>query len=295
MKIKISSRLDIGKRRDNNEDALAYCSNLSQPDWREDDMTSYLPLGDFGAIAVVADGMGGANAGEVASSISIDTIKDTFSADRVSAAVKGGEDAIKSLLLEAVKQADAAILQRIATDDGTQGMGTTIVVCWVLNEKAYIVWCGDSRCYSYYPTQGLRPLTHDHSLVQELVDKGEITTEEAFSHPDGNIITRGLGDFGSEVDPSFVVHPVKENETLMLCSDGLCGYCMDRAMEACMDQNHTDTSKCCQSLLQQALDAGGHDNISIITISLISDNQEQPSPITILQSMKRRIGRFMNA
>ena len=295
MKIKISSRLDIGKRRDNNEDALAYCADLSHPDWRDDDMASYLPLDDLGAIAIVADGMGGANAGEVASSISIDTIRDTFSTDRVSAAVKGGEDTIKSLLLEAVKQADAAILQRIATDDGTQGMGTTIVVCWVLNEKAYVIWCGDSRCYSYYPRQGLRPLTHDHSLVQELVDKGEITPAEAFSHPDGNIITRGLGDFGSEVDPGFVVHPVKENETLMLCSDGLCGYCMDRAMEACMNQNHTDTSKCCQGLLQQALDAGGHDNISIITISLISDNQEQPSPITILQSIKRRIGRFIYA
>ena len=295
MKIKIASRLDIGKRRENNEDALVYCPSLSEPEWREDDMTSYLPLGDFGAIAVVADGMGGANAGEVASSISIVTIRDTFTTDRVSAAIKGGEGTIQSLLLEAVKQADTAILHRIATDDGTQGMGTTIVVCWVLSDKAYIVWCGDSRCYSYHPAKGLKPLTHDHSWVQELVDKGEITPEEAFSHPDGNIITRGLGDFGSEVNPDFVVHSVKENETLMLCSDGLCGYCTDDILEACMSQYQTDTSSCCQNLLQQALDAGGYDNISIITISLISDNKEQPSPITLMQSMKRRFLRFMNA
>ncbi len=295
MKIKIASRLDIGKRRENNEDALAYCANLSDHKWCEDDMAAYLPLGENGALAVVADGMGGANAGEVASSISIQTIRATFTIDRVSAAVKGGEETIKSLLLEAIKQADTAILQRIATDDGTQGMGTTIVVCWIVAGKAYIAWCGDSRCYSYHPAKGLKALTHDHSWVQELVDKGEITPEEAFSHPDGNIITRGLGDFGSEVNPDFVVHQVKGNETLMLCSDGLCGYCIDRAMEACMDQNHTDTSMCCQSLLQQALDAGGYDNISIITISLISDNQEQPSPITLMQSMKRRVFRFMNA
>lgn len=295
MKIKIASRLDIGKRRENNEDALAYCANLSEPEWREDDMCAYLPLGENGALAVVADGMGGANAGEVASSISIQTIRETFTIDRVSAAVKGGEETIKSLLLEAIKQADTAILQRIATDDGTQGMGTTIVVCWIVADKAYIAWCGDSRCYSYYPSKGLKALTHDHSWVQELVDKGEITPEEAFSHPDGNIITRGLGDFGSEVNPDFVIHPVKENETLVLCSDGLCGYCTDDTLEACMDLNQTDTSKCCQSLLQQALDAGGHDNISIITISLISDNQEQPSPITLMQSMKRRVFRFMNA
>ena len=258
-------------------------------------MCAYLPLGENGALAVVADGMGGANAGEVASSISIQTIRETFTIDRVSAAVKGGEETIKSLLLEAIKQADTAILQRIATDDGTQGMGTTIVVCWIVADKAYIAWCGDSRCYSYYPSKGLKALTHDHSWVQELVDKGEITPEEAFSHPDGNIITRGLGDFGSEVNPDFVIHPVKENETLVLCSDGLCGYCTDDTLEACMDLNQTDTSKCCQSLLQQALDAGGHDNISIITISLISDNQEQPSPITLMQSMKRRVFRFMNA
>lgn len=295
MKIKIASRLDIGKQRENNEDALAYCANLSDHKWCEDDMAAYLPLGENGALAVVADGMGGANAGEVASSISIQTIRATFTIDRVSAAVKGGEETIKSLLLEAIKQADTAILQRIATDDGTQGMGTTIVVCWIVAGKAYIAWCGDSRCYSYHPAKGLKALTHDHSWVQELVDKGEITPEEAFSHPDGNIITRGLGDFGSEVNPDFVVHPVKGNETLMLCSDGLCGYCIDRAMETCMDQNHTDTSMCCQSLLQQALDAGGYDNISIITISLISDNQEQPSPITLMQSMKRRVFRFMNA
>lgn len=295
MKIKIASRLDIGKRRENNEDALAYCANLSEPEWHEDDMNAYLPLGENGALAVVADGMGGANAGEVASSISIQTIRATFTIDRVSAAVKGGEETIKSLLLEAIKQADTAILQRIATDDGTQGMGTTIVVCWIVAGKAYIAWCGDSRCYSYHPAKGLQALTHDHSWVQELVDKGEITPEDAFSHPDGNIITRGLGDFGSEVNPDFVVHPVKENETLVLCSDGLCGYCTDDTLEACLDKNQTDASNCCQSLLQQALDAGGHDNISIITISIIPDNRDRPTPITRIQSMKRHFLRFMNA
>lgn len=295
MKIKIASRLDIGKRRDNNEDALAYCKDLSQPEWQENDMTAYWPLGENGALAVVADGMGGANAGEVASSISIKTVRETFTTERVSAAVKGGENTIKSLLIETIKQADAAILQHIATDDGTQGMGTTIVICWIVNDKAYIVWCGDSRCYSYHPARGMKPLTHDHSLVQELVDKGEITPEEAFSHPDGNIITRGLGDFGSDVNPDFVIHPIKENETLMLCSDGLCGYCRDKDLELCMDQNQTDTSKCCQGLLQQALDAGGHDNISILTISIIPDNYEQPAPVSYLQSMKRRVIRFMTA
>lgn len=294
MKIRISSALDIGKR-DNNEDALAYCEDLSQQQWSQDSMDTYIPLGEYGAVAVVADGMGGANAGEVASAIAIQTVKETLSIERAAAAMSAGDDSIRSLLEETIKCGDSNIIKHIANHCDTQGMGTTIVICWMIANKAYIVWCGDSRCYSYHPAKGLKPLTHDHSLVQEMVDNGEISLEEAFSHPDGNIITRGLGDFGSEVDPGFVVHPLKENETLMLCSDGLCGYCLDKDLETCMDQNHTDTFKCCQSLLKQALDAGGYDNISIITISVLSDNQEQPHQVTCFQSMKRRFRRFITA
>ena len=292
MKIKISSQLDIGKQRDNNEDALAYCPDLTQSDWRQGDMADYVPLGDFGTLAVVADGMGGANAGEVASSISIQTIKEMFTTERASVAASGGEDTIKSLMLEAIQKADDAILQHIATDDGTQGMGTTIVVCWVLYGMAYIAWCGDSRCYSYRPAQGLKPLTHDHSLVQEMVDNGDIAPEEAFSHPDGNIITRGLGDFGSDVEPDFCAHPIVSNETLLLCSDGLCGYCHDQDLEICMDDYHADVTGCSRELLQLTLDAGGYDNISIILISIISDNQEAPLPMSFMQSLKRKINRF---
>ena len=113
---------------------------------------------------------------------------------------------------KAIRRADTAILERIATDDKTRGMGTTIVVCWMLNDNAYIAWCGDSRCYVFNPVTGLKQLTRDHSLVQEMVDNGEISEKEAFLHPDSNIITRGLGDFSNEGEPDMVVYGINPND-----------------------------------------------------------------------------------
>ena len=295
MKIKISSKLDIGKIRDNNEDALAYCADLSQPEWRDGDISTYMSLGENGAFAVIADGMGGPSAGEIASSMAVQAVQNMMTAERIAAAISGGEATIKSLMGEAINQADSDIQQRLATDSETQGMGTTIVMCWLFNEKVYVAWCGDSRCYSYHPAQGLRLLTHDHSLVQEMVDKGEITREDAFTHPDGNVITRGLGDFDCDVEPDFCVHTIKSNETLMLCSDGLCGYCRDREMETCMDLYYTDVTKCSQELLQLPLDEGGYDNISIILISIIPDNQDAPASRSLFQSIKRAFRHLINS
>lgn len=291
MKIRISSVLDIGKR-DNNEDALAYCEDLSQQHWSQDGMDAYIPLGEYGAIAVVADGMGGAKAGEVASAIAIQKVKEMLSTERAAVAVEAGDDAIRSLLEETIKCGDAAILEHIANHDDTRGMGTTIVICWITDSKAYIAWCGDSRCYCYHPVRGLRPLTRDHSLVQELVDKGDISPEEAFSHPDSNIITKGLGDFGCDVQPDVIVCPIKTGETLLLCSDGLCGYCQGKDIQAILDAGYTDIKKSCHNLLQLTLDAGGYDNVAIIAMSLINDNQQAPPPLSFIQTIKRSIRRL---
>ena len=290
MKIKISSVLDIGKR-ENNEDDMAFCPDLSNPEWRKDKMDAYISLGKSGSLAVIADGMGGANAGEVASSIAIKTVKEMFSTERTAAAVSGGDDTIKSLLEETVKKADSDILARIAVDDDTRGMGTTIVICWLLDNKAYIAWCGDSRCYVFHPVAGLKALSHDHSVVQELVDKGEITPEEAFYHPDGNIITRGLGDIGDDGQPDVMVYPVKLGDTLILCSDGLCGYCEDKDIQEIMDESYLDVTECSDRLLKLTLDAGGHDNIAIIVQSVIGDDQDKPAPLTFFQRIKRRFRR----
>ena len=119
-------------------------------------------------------------------------------------------------------------------------------------------------------------MTKDHSLVQELIDSGEITEEEAFNHPDNNIITCGLGDFQAFPTPGIVRCELKANDNVMLCSDGLCGYCTDDEIKRLFSAEYVDTETCCQKMLDKALDAGGADNIAIVMASLIDDDQEKP-------------------
>lgn len=277
MKIKLSAFIDVGKERDNNEDALIYCSDLSKQDWRDSGATDYETIGDLGALLVVADGMGGANAGEVASSLAVEAVKEHFSVQRVQEALTSEDDGAASLLKDTIAAADDVINQRMATDLETQGMGTTIVICWILPDgSAHIAWCGDSRGYVYNAATGLRRLTKDHSLVQELIDSGEITEEEAFNHPDNNIITCGLGDFQAYPSPDIVTCELKADDTVMLCSDGLCGYCTDDDIQRVFASEYVETDACCRKMLDRALDAGGADNIAIVMASLIGDDQERP-------------------
>lgn len=290
MKIRISASIDTGKERDNNEDALTYCPDLLSPQWHDNgEMPAYITIGNCGTLTVVADGMGGANAGEVASSIAIDTVKEVFSAQRVEG-IADDDEKIKELLHEVITKADEHIIAKMNTDPNTAGMGTTIVICWIFNKKAHIAWCGDSRCYVYNPAHGLKLLTKDHSLVQEMIDNGEISHEEAFSHPDSNVITRGLGDFDTNAAPDIIEYGISPNDTLLLCSDGLCGYCQDAEIESLMADKYSDVSQCCHQLMQLALDAGGFDNISIIAASLIDDNHEAPSGPSFFQKFLRLFG-----
>ena len=278
MKIKLSARIDVGKERDNNEDALLYCPDLSQQKWTDTaEPAPYEPLGELGSLLIVADGMGGANAGEVASSLAIETVKAHFTTLHVQEALKAEDAGIAVLLKDAIIDADKTINRHMSTNLETQGMGTTIVICWVLKDgKAHVAWCGDSRCYVYNPRTGLRRLTKDHSLVQEMIDRGEITEEEAFNHPDNNIITCGLGYFQAYPNPDIITCDLKANDTVMLCSDGLCGYCTDDDIQRVFAAEYVETDGCCQKMLDRALDAGGADNIAIVMASLIGDEQEKP-------------------
>lgn len=280
MKIKIVATTDTGYERTNNEDAFIICPDLSQQDWSRKETPTYIPLNKYGSIIVVADGMGGANAGEVASSIATKTIKRSFSKDNIEKAIK--DDEIDGLFYSSIKDADEAIKKKILEDPDTIGMGTTIVVCWVMDGIAHIAWCGDSRCYIYNAFKGLIPLTKDHSLVQELIDKGEITEEEAFTHPDNNVITRGLGEVDSQPQPDIVSYSICANDILLVCSDGLCGYCTNKEIERVLDKDNIDIMKCRDELMKLALNAGGYDNICIALASLIGDNQSVPQiPSTI--------------
>lgn len=290
MKIKIVAITDNGKERSNNEDAYTICPDLSKQDWTHSETPTYIPLNKYGSLLVVADGMGGANAGEVASSVAIKSIRQCFSKENVEHAIKS--NSIDDLLMSCIKDADESINQKIVETPNTSGMGTTIVVCWVMDSMAHIAWCGDSRCYIYNAFSGLKFVSKDHSLVQELIDKGEITEEEAFTHPDNNIITRGLGDIDSPAQPDIVSYPINPNDIILLCSDGLCGYSTNKEIEHVLEANSIDVMKCRDELLNLALDNGGYDNICITLASLINDKQSMPLVPTITQKLIIRIKKY---
>ena len=271
MRITLSAKTDIGKERNQNEDAFILCPDLGHPDWGQAE--AQVEQGPYGTLLAVADGMGGANAGDVASALATETIKQRFSSPAIDTAIDTDEH-VTAFLLASIKAADNALREHILQQPDTEGMGTTIVACWLLNDKAYIAWCGDSRCYVFNPKTGLRALTKDHSYVQELIDKGELTENEAFTHPDNNVITRGLGDFDTPAVPDIVIHPFKPNDMFLLCSDGLCGYCTNKTIETVMRTCSNNASNCCKALMDHALNAGGYDNICI-ALAAIEANEGQ--------------------
>lgn len=275
MKIKISAITDVGKERTNNEDAVLVCPDLEKQNWGETESANYLALSKYGTMLVVADGMGGANAGEIASSIAVDTAKNYFSQKRLSEN-EISEKTAYSLLLDAITLSNKAIMNHVETDPDSIGLGTTIVITWVIDRKAYIAWCGDSRCYCYNPKNGLRQLTKDHSYVQELVDKGEITAKQAFNHPDSNIITKCLGDVDAVTEPDMITYEIKDGDVLLSCSDGLCGYCDDKSIEKVLLNNFDNLTLCKDNLLKLAMNAGGQDNITIALCATLPDSQQTP-------------------
>lgn len=287
MKINITATTDIGNNRDINEDAFAFCPDLTDPDWHMTRTGGYLPLGPLGALIIVADGMGGTNAGEVASSVAIESISKTITPEAAKAVASDDEKALQ-LLTSAIVDADKAINQHMVDHPDTVGMGTTIVVCWIMAEKAYTAWCGDSRCY-LYNDKGLQPLTKDHSYVQELVDRGELSEEEAFTHPDNSVITRGLGGFDTTVTPDTTTTPVKAGDMFLVCSDGLCGYCTNEMIAKVMADSKADIDQCADQLLCTALEVPGEDNICITIVSLLDDDDERATPPSRFRAFLKRV------
>lgn len=273
MKVSLVSQSHEGYVRKNNEDMVAVCPDLQTLSWT--DSESFLPLGPAGALAIVADGMGGANAGEVASNIAVARFKEDFSKKVLP--LDSTDEEKCAFLRETIASANKDINDRVENDPDTIGMGTTLVVLWLQNEKAHIAWCGDCRCYWFSQTSGLKPLTKDHSYVQSLVDKGELKPEQVFGHPDSNLITRGIGDLDTDSTADSLTVQVLENGIFLLCSDGLCGYCNDNTIENIIRKNKNNCYVCKQKLLDAALEAGGYDNISLVLLSAIIESNSLKS------------------
>lgn len=285
MQVSISALKDTGKERPHNEDNFIFCPDVEHPVWDKQTIVNS-PLGNSGAVIAVADGMGGTNAGEVASAIATQMIKKCFSETQVDRIKRGAEE---EFLHEVFKETNTAILNHAKKDPNTMGMGTTLVLSWILQDKVYVAWCGDSRCYVFNPKSGLKRLTKDHSYVQELVDNNVITEQQAFNHADANIITRALGDIDATSIPDIITYDLNSQDVLLLCSDGLCGYCSDRAIETLLFDHYHDINRCSKELLELALNEGGYDNICIALAS-VHESEHQDS---INQSFFRRLMSFI--
>ena len=294
MKFKLTANTHVGEVRDHNEDNFFVCSDLATGDWSFDKSIEY-ELGDLGSILIVADGMGGMNAGEVASAIAVESSKSYFTVNKESVNIQS-EDAINEFLNNAIVHAHQEILQHQNSHPETAGMGTTLIIGWVINGVAYVGWCGDSRAYLYNPNLsssgrakqfedlGLRVkgdlalVSKDHSYVQTLVDKGDLNYSQAFFHPESNIITQSLGQSGQDIAPSTTSFTLFEGDKLILCSDGINAMLEDGQIVSICSEN-TSAADISSQLISSANEKGGHDNSTVTIFHTLSASHSVDNPL----------------
>jgi serine/threonine protein phosphatase PrpC len=229
---------------------------------------------DKGSLLMVADGMGGTNAGEVASEIAVKSVENSIAQlGRLQNSDKSKED----FLIHALESAHNNILQHAQNHPESAGMGTTAILVWILDNKAHIAWCGDSRCYIYRKGISFRPRTDDHSLVwKELVgdNYSPEKAETARLHQDSNIITQSLGDKEQPPKPSSKTVELQTSDRIIVCSDGLNAMVSDRDILAIVSRLDFSPKQICDQLIIAANAAGGRDNITVITADFDVNNTE---------------------
>ena len=234
---------DIGRARDHQEDS----SGIFKP-------SDPALLARRGELFIVADGMGGHNAGEVASQMALDELQRAYFADP--------NPDIQASLAQALQAANQAIYQLSRADARQMGMGTTAALAVVHHQQVFVANVGDSRVYLVRGGQ-ISQITHDHSWVEEQVRAGVLTPEQARTHPQRNIITRALGT-GPAVEPEFYGGALQIGDVLVLCSDGLTGHVTDAEILLLAGENPPNIAA--QRLIELANERGGSDNITVIIV-----------------------------
>ena len=249
-----------------NEDAFFVDDDLGDDKSGYFEADKVVALSSHGALMVVADGMGGANAGEVASHLACDVIGQQFeSLDSEKVTDTLGR---QEFLENAILQARLKISCKAMVDNECHGMGTTVVAAWLVGDMLTVSWLGDSRAYLYRKRKGLMLLTEDHSFVQDLVRKGVLSQEETFQHPQGNIITRCLGGFEPH-EPETLHFKVKKGDIILLCSDGLSGVLRDKEIGTIIQSNRDSLVECRKTLFAAAKDAGWTDNVTVVLCEIV--------------------------
>ena len=238
----IHSKIDKGIIRHSNQDA--YLAGQLAPNI---------------TFAVVCDGMGGANAGNIASEIAVKAVSEyLYNSYRENITI----DEFERIIKNAISSANLQVYDRASKNEALAGMGTTIVATVIIDNMAVIAHVGDSRIY--FINDKITQLTKDHSIVQSLVESGKISAEDAKMHPRKNVITRALG-VESEVivDTDFL--QIDKNDTLLLCTDGLSNFVSDQTILEIFKNN--EISDVSEILVNLANQNGGGDNITVVTLT----------------------------
>ena len=235
---------DVGRIRKDNEDS--YCIKAYD---------------DAHMLAVVADGMGGHIGGKQASAIAVESITDYFDSN-ISKIFGYSPRKIKQAMLDSVTDANKRVYDFSKENPELCGMGTTIVVCYISDGKVFAVSAGDSRLYIINDT--IKQITRDHSLINELLEMGMISPNQAKNHPKKNIITKAVGsDFS--IEPDIYSEKLGEKDTVLLCTDGLTNM-IENEMITQIVNSGLELSECANSLVEQAKKNGGNDNITVVII-----------------------------
>ena len=261
---------DTGKVRGHNEDAIGSGTDIG--------------------LYVLADGMGGYNAGEVASSIAVKTVKElveeaVIREDRNNIEVDTGLMRQTIVLRDAIARANKIIQQTAQSQASCEGMGTTLVACLFYDNKLSVAHVGDSRLYRVRNNR-LEQITMDHSLLQELVDRGFYSQEEAEKSTNRNYVTRALG-VEACVDVDVQEVPVQLDDIYLLCSDGLCDMVDDEEIYLTISTFSANLDQVGQQLIQLSNDHGGKDNISVILTRVL---EPFPAKSSLLKKLKQLIG-----
>ena len=244
--IKSYAKSDIGKVREINQDYFY----ISEP---LDEVQLYIN----------ADGMGGYNGGEVASSLAVTSAKNYI--ENNFEQIEKDKESIIQLVASSLEYANMIVYEKSKQDKELEGMGTTLDICLIYNNRAYIGHVGDSRIYRIRK-DFIRKLTQDHSYVQKLVKDGTITQEEANHHPQKNMLIKALG-CNAFVEPDVMIKGFQKDDILLMASDGLTNLVSkEKIYETVKNENLEQIPK---KLVEQAIENGGYDNVTVIVIKNI--------------------------
>ncbi|HJU53561.1 MAG TPA: protein phosphatase 2C domain-containing protein [Pyrinomonadaceae bacterium] len=285
MIVEIHAKSDVGRVRRGNEDNFLILDLTSEQAWTGSDGSEppeemrRVDLGDKGMVLVVSDGMGGALAGDVASRMAVETVREMLvGSEGEGHEASGGTDSEKALvdyLRHATVYANLAIHHRSQEDTRCAGMGATFTGAAIKGDLLDLVQVGDSRAYMIRGQQ-VKLATKDQSLVQQLVDVGQISEAEAETHMFRNVILQALGA-QSELTPVTGRLRIRRGDILLLCSDGLSGKLRAEDMRRIIDEAAGDLHAACNALVEEANERGGEDNITVVLARFMGDDLQEPA------------------